>query len=137
MKYILTLDLKWKTFSRVWLFTTLWMVACQDPLSMEFSMPGTEWAAIPCSRASSQPRIEPRSPTLQILYYLSHFGLVQIKILQVKSIINEHVGNNHSHMIFYFLFYLFIYLFILYYFYFFIFYYFILFLFIYFFPGGC
>ena len=30
---------KWKSFSRVWLFATPWTVACQAPLSMEFSKP--------------------------------------------------------------------------------------------------
>ena len=30
---------KWKSLSRVWLFVTPWAVACQAPLSMEFSRP--------------------------------------------------------------------------------------------------
>ena len=30
---------KWKLVSRVWLFVTPWAVACQAPLSMEFSRP--------------------------------------------------------------------------------------------------
>ena len=46
--------LKWKSFSRVRLFVTPWIVACQAPLSMEFSR--QEWVAVPFSRGSSQPR---------------------------------------------------------------------------------
>ena len=45
---------KWKLLSHVQLSATPWTVACQAPLSMEFSRP--EWVAIPFSRGSSQPR---------------------------------------------------------------------------------
>ena len=45
---------KWKLLSHVRLSATPWTVACQAPLSMEFSRP--EWVAIPFSRGSSQPR---------------------------------------------------------------------------------
>ena len=31
---------KWKSFHCVWLFVTPWTVACQSPMSMEFSRPG-------------------------------------------------------------------------------------------------
>ena len=69
-------EVKWsevKSLSRVWLFATLWTVAHQAPPSMGFSRqeywselpfpsPGK---AIPFSRGSSQPGIEPRSPALQ------------------------------------------------------------------------
>ena len=41
-------------FSCVWLFVTLWTVAHQAPLSMEFSR--QEWVAVPSSRGSSRPR---------------------------------------------------------------------------------
>ena len=34
-------------FSRVWLFVTLWTVACQAPLSMRFSRQ-EEWSGLPC-----------------------------------------------------------------------------------------
>ena len=46
--------MKWKRhacmlshFSRVWLFATLWMVASQAPLSMEFSWQ-EYWSGLPC-----------------------------------------------------------------------------------------
>ena len=37
-----------------------------------------EWVAVPFSRRSSNPGIEPRCPTLQILYQLSHQGSPRI-----------------------------------------------------------
>ena len=44
-------------FSRVWLFATLWIVACQAPLSMGFFQARIlEWLAIPSARESSWPR---------------------------------------------------------------------------------
>ena len=54
--------------SRVWLFLTLWSVACQPPLSMRFSRQ-EYWSGLPCpplgdlpSRGSSlPPGIEPTS----------------------------------------------------------------------------
>ena len=52
---------KWKLLSHVWL---------SDP--MEYTVHGIlqarilEWVAIPFSRGSSKPGIEPRSPTLQV-----------------------------------------------------------------------
>ena len=46
---------KVKLLSRVQLFATPWTVACQAPLSMEFSRV-LEWLAIPFSRGSSHPR---------------------------------------------------------------------------------
>ena len=48
-------------FSRVWLFATLLILACQVLLSMDFSIHGIlharilEWVAIPFSRGSSRP----------------------------------------------------------------------------------
>ena len=42
--------------SHVLLFATLWIVACQVPLSMEFSVRILEWAAISSSRGSFWPR---------------------------------------------------------------------------------
>ena len=42
--------------SHIWLFATPWTVACQVPLSMEFSRQEIlEWVAISFSRGSSQP----------------------------------------------------------------------------------
>ena len=52
--------------SHVRLFATLWTVACQGPLSLEFS--GQEyWSGLPfpSSRDLPNPGIEPRSPALQ------------------------------------------------------------------------
>ena len=49
---------QWKLLSHVWLFAAPWTVACQAPLSMEFSRP-EYWSgqpAIPLSRGSSQLR---------------------------------------------------------------------------------
>ena len=44
-------------YSCVWLFATLWTIACQAPLSMGFSRPRIlEWVGISSSRGSSQPR---------------------------------------------------------------------------------
>ena len=43
-----------------------WTLAFQAPLSMEILQPKIlEWVAVPSSRWSSQPGIEPRSPSLQ------------------------------------------------------------------------
>ena len=44
-------------FSRLWFFGTLWIVACQVPLSMRFSRQ-EYWSDLPCppSRGSSRPR---------------------------------------------------------------------------------
>ena len=53
-------------FSRVQLFGTPWTVVRQAPLSMRILQARTlERIAMPSSRGSSQPRIKPRSPTLQ------------------------------------------------------------------------
>ena len=52
--------------SRVWLFATPWTVACQAPLSMEFSRQ-KYWSALPFPSPGDLPNpgIEPRSPVLQ------------------------------------------------------------------------
>ena len=44
------------SLSRVWLFATLWTVAHQTPLSMDFSARILKWVAISFSRRSSWPR---------------------------------------------------------------------------------
>ena len=55
------------SLSHVQLFATLWTVACQAPLSMGIPKARIlEWVVMPSSRASSQPRDQPRSPTLQV-----------------------------------------------------------------------
>ena len=55
-----------KLLSRVQLFGTPWTVACQGPLSMEFSRQ-EYWSGylFPSPGDLSNPGIEPRSPTLQ------------------------------------------------------------------------
>ena len=52
--------------SRVWLFATLWTVACQLPLSMELSRQ-ENWTGLLFPSPGDLPNagIEPRSPTLQ------------------------------------------------------------------------
>ena len=55
--------------SRVWLFATLWTVACQAPLSMGFSRQ-EYWSGLPCPHQGDFPcqRIKPMSlvpPALQ------------------------------------------------------------------------
>ena len=62
--------------SRVQFFVTPWIVACQTPLSMEFSWTVVKWVAIPFSRGSSRPRDQTRVLHCgQILYHLSHKGV--------------------------------------------------------------
>ena len=73
-----TLSLGWKLsinggclhgFIQVWLFVTLWIVACQTPLCMRFSRQ-EYWSGLPCPPPGDLPNpgIEPRSPTLQANY---------------------------------------------------------------------
>ena len=47
-----------------WLFVTLWTVAHEAPLSIEFSR--QEWVAIPFSGDHPDPGIEPGSPKLPV-----------------------------------------------------------------------
>ena len=58
--------MKWKVFSRVPLFVTPWIVACQAPLSMKFSRQ-EYWSGLPFLSPGDlpDPRIEPGSPALQ------------------------------------------------------------------------
>ena len=56
--------------SRVQLFVTPWIIAHQAPLSMGILQARIlEWVAMPSSRGSSHPEIEPKSPTLQVSYF--------------------------------------------------------------------
>ena len=59
-------EVKWKSFSRVRLFTTPWAVAHQAPPSVEFSRQ-EYWSGLPfpSPRDLPNPEIEPRSPALQ------------------------------------------------------------------------
>ena len=57
---------KVKLLSHVQLLVTLWTVAHQAPLSIGILQARIlEWVAISFSRDLPDPRIEPRSPTLQ------------------------------------------------------------------------
>ena len=70
--YILTYESE--VISRVRLFATPWTVAHQAPLSMEFSRQ-EYWSGLPFPSPGDlpDPRIEPRSPSLQAdIYHLSH-----------------------------------------------------------------
>ena len=51
-------------FSCVWLFLTLWTVACQAPLSMRFSRQ-EYWSGLPFPSPGDLPGLEPGSPALQ------------------------------------------------------------------------
>ena len=66
-------------FSSVWLFATLWTVACQAPLSMGFSRQ-EHWSRLPCPSPGdlSDPGIEPCLPAAPAFQAdslpLSHWG---------------------------------------------------------------
>ena len=65
-----------QSLSRIRLFTTLWTVAHQTPLSMGFSRQ-EYWSGEPFPSPGDLPKpgIESRSPALwQILYHLNHQG---------------------------------------------------------------
>ena len=53
-------------FSYVRLFATLWTIVRQAPLSMGFPREEYEWVAMPSSRGSSPPGIEPNCLALQV-----------------------------------------------------------------------
>ena len=60
-----------QSLGRVRLFVTPWTVARQALLSMGILQARIlEWVAMPSSRGSSQPRVKPRSPTLQVGFFL-------------------------------------------------------------------
>ena len=70
--------------SHVQLFVTPWTVACQAPLSMEFSWQ-EYWSRLPFPFPwdLSNPRIEPRSPALQVdsLHLSYQFSSVSVQSL--------------------------------------------------------
>ena len=73
--YLQSVD--FKESSHVWLFVTPWTVACQAPLTMEFSRP-EYWSGelFPSPGHLPNPGIEPRSPAIvgrffTILYHLT------------------------------------------------------------------
>ena len=65
---------KWKcsSLSCVWLFVTPWTVACQTPVSMEFSRK-EYWSGLSFASPGDlpDPEIEPKSPVLQLDSLLS------------------------------------------------------------------
>ena len=74
--------------SRVRLFVTPQTVACQAPLSTEFFRQ-EYWSGLPFPSPGDlpDPRIEPRSPALQVvLYHLSHHGSPKNEIMPFASI---------------------------------------------------
>ena len=91
-------------FSPVWLFSTLWTVAHQAPLSMEFSRQ-KYWSGLSCLSPGDlpDPGIKPVSPALQVdSLPLSHWGspcvcwsvllrLTVMVILQYVQIPNHYV----------------------------------------------
>ena len=81
-------------FSHVWLFVTLWTVAHQVPLSMEFSRQ-EYWSGLPCPppRDVPNPGIQPMSLMLLAGGFFTNsatweaiFCLTPIQILTVKTI---------------------------------------------------
>ena len=69
-------EVKWKSFSRVWLFATLWTIVCQAPLSVGFSKQ-EYWNGLPLLSpgAPPGPGIKPVFPALQVdSLPLSHQG---------------------------------------------------------------
>ena len=78
-------------FCHVQLFATLWTVACQAPLSMGILQTRIlEWAAMPSSRGSSQPRDQTLILYVsclgrQALYHWCHLGTQEIGEGQLRS----------------------------------------------------
>ena len=62
---------KWQLLSHVWLFTTPWIVACQAPLSTEFSRQ-EYWGGLPFPSLGDllDPGIQPRSLVLHVQFRL-------------------------------------------------------------------
>ena len=77
-----------QSLSCVWLFVTLWTVACQAPLSIGFSKQKDEWVVISFSRGLPDPGIDPVSPESPIWQVdslpLCHLG-VKVKVAQSCS----------------------------------------------------
>ena len=61
----LWMNVKWKSLSRVQLFVIPWTVAYQAPPFMDFSRQ-EYWSGLPSPGDLPNPRIKPRSPTLQV-----------------------------------------------------------------------
>ena len=80
--YIDFFKMKVESVSRVQLFVSPWTVACQAPLSLEFSRQ-EYWSGLPFSSPGHlpDPEIEPRSPTLQTDSLLSESPLKLLLII--------------------------------------------------------
>ena len=65
----------------VWLFATPWPVACQAPLSIEFSRQ-EYWSGLPFSSLGDlpKPEVEPGSPTLPAKALATHSSILAWKI---------------------------------------------------------
>ena len=79
-------------FSRVRLFVTLWIIACQAPLSMGLSRQEwiLGWVAMPYSRGISQPRDQTWASCVscigrQVLYHYHHLGSPTLMIAHNNS----------------------------------------------------
>ena len=59
-------------FSHVWLFATLWTVACQAPLSIGFSRQ-EYWSGVPCTPLEDPP--DPRIKTKPVFLCLLHWQM--------------------------------------------------------------
>ena len=70
----------------VWVFATLWTVACQAPLSMGFSRQ-EHWSGLPFPSPGDlpdsgfEPALQSLLPCRQILYHLSHQGSPSLQLL--------------------------------------------------------
>ena len=79
-------------FSHVQLYATLWTVAHQAPLVQGILQARIlEWVAVPSSRESSQPGIEPTSLmstsiSRQVLYRQCHLGSPSVRVSAVNRI---------------------------------------------------
>ena len=78
----------WNHFSHVQLFTTLWTIVCQAPLSMGFSRQ-EYWSGFPFSSPGDLPNpgIKPGSPSLQAYFLPAELpGIVhKIKLTKLLS----------------------------------------------------
>ena len=97
-------------FSRVWLFVTLWTVACQAPLSMGFSRQ-EYWSGLSCPPPGDLPEsgIEPESLYISwtgrwVLYHQRHLGILEgpleIYFLALESIVIPVNTSNRACLLF-------------------------------------
>ena len=88
-------------FSHVWLFVTLWTVACQAPLSMGFSRK-EYWRRWPCPSSGDLPDqgIEPAS--LMFLELAGGFFITsttwEVHVIYAKSYNSDYIVSHFSHV---------------------------------------